>query len=41
LTAGYRLPLEKSYPMQLEKLLRDAGYEYAVINGGSSGDTSA
>jgi acyl-CoA thioesterase-1 len=27
--------------MQLEKLLRDAGYEYAVINGGSSGDTSA
>jgi hypothetical protein len=35
------LPLEESYPYQLEQLLRDAGYQYEVVNGGSSGDTSA
>ena len=41
LTAWYTLPLEDSYPMQLEALLQDSGYKYELINAGVSGDTSA
>lgn len=41
LTAGYQLPLEQSYPAQLETILAEKGYAYTVINGGKSGDTSA
>lgn len=38
LTAGYNLPLEQSYPSQLEELLWD---QYEIINAWVSGDTSA
>lgn len=41
LTAGYQLPLEQSYPAQLEQLLQEKWYSYTVVNGGKSGDTSA
>lgn len=41
LTAGYELPPESSYPAQLEKRLKEAGYAYSVVNAGVSGDTSA
>ena len=41
LTAGYGLPLEDSFPVQLEAALRDKGYDVRVINGGVSGDTTA
>ncbi len=41
LTAGYGLPTDQSFPVQLEAALRDRGYEVAVINAGVSGDTTA
>lgn len=41
LTAGYRLPLEDSYPSQLELLLQDEWYDITVINWWRSWDTSA
>ena len=41
LTAGYGLPTDQSFPVQLEAALRDQGYEVAVINAGVSGDTTA
>ncbi|MBW7852517.1 MAG: arylesterase [Rhodospirillales bacterium] len=41
LTAGYNLAAQEAFPAQLEKALRDAGYDVAVINAGVSGDTSA
>ncbi len=41
LTAGYGLPTDQSFPVQLESALRDKGYEVAVINAGVSGDTTA
>ncbi|MCH2188593.1 arylesterase [Candidatus Gracilibacteria bacterium] len=41
LTAGYGLAPEESYPSQLEQKLSDEGYNYNIINGGVSGDTSA
>ncbi len=41
LTAGYGLPTDQSFPVQLEIALRDRGYEVAVINAGVSGDTTA
>lgn len=40
LTAWYQLPLEDSYPSQLEQLLQADGYAYDVVNGWRSGDTS-
>lgn len=41
LTAGYGLPIEESYPNQLEdKLLKD-NYSVNVINSGISGETTA
>lgn len=42
LTAGYGLPsADQAYPALLEQRLRDAGFDYDVINAGVSGDTSA
>jgi acyl-CoA thioesterase-1 len=41
LTAGYGLTPEEAYPALIEARLRDAGYDYEVINAGVSGDTSA
>jgi len=41
LTAGFGLPPEQSFPAQLEKRLRAAGFDVQVINGGQSGDTTA
>lgn len=41
LTAGYNLPIEQSYPSLLESKLISEGYDYRVINSGSSGETSA
>ena len=41
LTAGYGLPIEESYPSQLEAVLQKEGYNYRVQNAGISGDTSA
>ncbi|MEN9621951.1 MAG: hypothetical protein RLZZ67_385 [Candidatus Parcubacteria bacterium] len=40
LTAGYDLPQEEAYPAQLEKVLREKGYEVTVINSGVSGETT-
>ncbi|MBX9635086.1 MAG: arylesterase [Magnetospirillum sp.] len=41
LTAGYGLPADAAFPVQLEKALRAQGYDVSVINAGVSGDTSA
>jgi acyl-CoA thioesterase-1 len=41
LTAGYGLPESDSYPSQLQKKLKEKGYDYQVQNAGISGDTSA
>jgi acyl-CoA thioesterase-1 len=40
LTAWFQLAYEDSYPAQLERKLRSAGYNISVINGGESWDTS-
>ncbi|MBB4286487.1 arylesterase [Roseospira goensis] len=41
LTAGYNLPQEAAFPVQLEQALRDRGHDVTVLNGGVSGDTTA
>lgn len=41
LTAGYGVPLEDSYPAQLQRLIAENGYSYVVVNKGVSGDTTA
>jgi acyl-CoA thioesterase-1 len=41
LTAGFGLSPDKSYPSLLQKRLDREGYQYAVVNAGVSGDTSA
>jgi len=41
LTAGYGLPYDKAFPVQLEKKLRETGYAVTVINAGVSGDTTS
>ena len=40
LTAGYQLPPEAAFPVQLEKALRAKGYNVRVVNSGVSGDTA-
>ncbi|MBK1670449.1 arylesterase [Rhodovibrio sodomensis] len=40
LVHGYGLPAGAPFPAQLERALRDKGYQVEVINAGSSGDTS-
>lgn len=41
LTAGYGIPLEKSFPAQLEEKLTAEGHNVKVINAGVSGDTTS
>lgn len=40
LTAGYDLPQDEAYPAQLEKALREKGYDVTVTNSGVSGETT-
>jgi len=41
LTAGYGVPEAEAYPAQLEKKLRQQGYQWQVINAGNNGETSS
>lgn len=41
LTAGYGLPLEDAFPAQLERKLKQEGYDVSVINAGVSGETTS
>lgn len=41
LTAGLGLPIDQSYPSLIGRKLEAHGYEYAIVNAGVSGDTSA
>jgi acyl-CoA thioesterase-1 len=41
LTAGYGLSRKQAYPALIAGKMRDAGYEFEVVNAGSSGDTTA
>ncbi|GLI93484.1 arylesterase [Methylocystis echinoides] len=40
LTAGFGLPAADALPVQLEKRLRDGGFDVKVVNAGVSGDTT-
>lgn len=40
LTAGYQLPPDAAFPVQLEKALRAKGHNVRVVNAGVSGDTA-
>src|SRR5438105_4738159 len=41
LTAGYGLSRKQAYPALVAEKMRGAGYEFDVVNAGSSGDTTA
>lgn len=41
ITAGYGLDPELAYPAELERMIREEGYHYSVVNAGLSGETSA
>ena len=41
LTAGFGVDSKDSYPARLQRLLKEKGYHYKVINAGVSGDTTA
>ena len=41
LTAGLGLPLDQSFPAQLETKLKERGFAVEVTNAGVSGDTTA
>ena len=41
LTAGYGLSRKQAYPALIAEKMRAAGYEFEVVNAGSSGDTTA
>jgi acyl-CoA thioesterase-1 len=41
LTAGYQLPTQDAFPVQLEKALKGKGIAVEVANAGVSGDTSS
>lgn len=41
LTAGYGLEPEQAFPALLQQKVRDAGFEYEVVNAGLSGETTA
>jgi acyl-CoA thioesterase I len=41
LTAGLGLDIERSFPSVIGERLKQAGYNYSVVNAGVSGDTSA
>ena len=40
LTAGYNLPASAAFPAQLEKALKERGFDVEMINAGVSGDTT-
>jgi acyl-CoA thioesterase-1 len=41
LTAGFGLSRQEAYPALVAEKMRAAGYEFEVVNAGSSGDTTA
>jgi acyl-CoA thioesterase-1 len=41
LTAAYGIAVEEGFPAQLERALREEGYDCEVLNAGVSGDTTA
>src|SRR3954469_3603873 len=41
LTAGYGLSRQQAWPALVAEKMRTAGYEFEVVNAGSSGDTTA
>ena len=41
LTAGFGVSSEESYPARLQRLLKEKGYHYKVVNAGVSGDITA
>jgi len=41
LTAGYGLSRKQAYPALVAEKMREAGYQFDVVNAGSSGDTTA
>src|SRR5256714_4759852 len=41
LTAGYGLSRKQAWPALVADKMREAGYEFEVVNAGSSGDTTA
>ena len=41
LTAGYGLSRKQAWPALIAEKMRDAGYEFEVVNAGSSGDTTS
>lgn len=41
ITAGYGLDPDYAYPAVLEKIIKEKGYNYKVVNAGLSGETSA
>jgi acyl-CoA thioesterase-1 len=41
LTAGFGLSRQQAYPALVAEKMRAAGYEFEVVNAGSSGDTTA
>jgi acyl-CoA thioesterase-1 len=41
LTAGYGLSRKQAYPALIGEKMREAGYEFEVVNAGWSGDTTA
>ncbi|MTI43427.1 arylesterase [Roseibium hamelinense] len=41
LSAGYQLPPDQAFPVQLQKALDDNGYNVEVVNAGVSGDTTS
>src|SRR5205085_690779 len=41
LTAGYGLSRKQAYPALIAEKMRAAGYEFEMVNAGSSGDTTA
>lgn len=41
ITAGLGLPSDQSYPSIIGKRLQASGHQYAIVNAGVSGDTSA
>jgi acyl-CoA thioesterase-1 len=41
LTAGYQLPPQAAFPVQLERALKAKGHAVEIVNAGVSGDTSS
>src|SRR5262245_1176144 len=41
MTAGYGVAADSSYPAQLERELKNRGYDYSVVNQGVTGSTTA